>query len=197
VIAYDRRGYGGSGAPEPYGATTVHEQTEDAAALVRALDAAPAIVAGADFGALVVLDLLVRHPGMIRGAVLLGPPLYAFVAEANEALATERARLEEAVRSDGPEAAVERWLPEGASAERRARARVSHRAFFADYGGLATWPVTRAMLRGISVPVVVLDGERAAAHDRAAADALTRLLPAGRRASGAEPLPALRELLGA
>jgi len=26
VIAYDRRGYGGSGAPEPYAATTVAEQ---------------------------------------------------------------------------------------------------------------------------------------------------------------------------
>ena len=34
VIAYDRRGYGASGAPEPYGGTTVEEQAEDAAALL-------------------------------------------------------------------------------------------------------------------------------------------------------------------
>src|SRR3954451_7447628 len=58
VVAYDRRGYGGSGAPEPYGGTTVEEQAEDAAALLRALDAAPATVAGEGFGALVALDLL-------------------------------------------------------------------------------------------------------------------------------------------
>ena len=37
VVAYDRRGYGDSGAPEPYVQTTVHEHAEDLAALVRAL----------------------------------------------------------------------------------------------------------------------------------------------------------------
>src|SRR4051794_27511573 len=57
VIAYDRRGYGASGAPEPYEATTVHEQGEDAAAVLRATADAPAIVAGEGFGALVALDL--------------------------------------------------------------------------------------------------------------------------------------------
>src|SRR5215210_6203795 len=39
VIAYDRRGYGRSGAPDPYQRTTVQEQAQDAAALLRALDA--------------------------------------------------------------------------------------------------------------------------------------------------------------
>src|SRR5688500_13379567 len=53
VVAYDRRGYGGSGAPEAYAGTTVEEQAEDAAALLRALDAAPAVVAGDGFGALI------------------------------------------------------------------------------------------------------------------------------------------------
>src|SRR4051794_31959975 len=38
AIRYDRRGYGESGAPEPYVGTTVMEQAEDAAALLRALD---------------------------------------------------------------------------------------------------------------------------------------------------------------
>src|SRR5437762_776357 len=59
TIAYDRRGYGGSGAPEPYDRTTVNEQAEDLAALLHAINAAPAVAAGADFGALVVLDVLV------------------------------------------------------------------------------------------------------------------------------------------
>ncbi|MCW3012713.1 MAG: hypothetical protein JWO90_3117, partial [Solirubrobacterales bacterium] len=44
AIAYDRRGYGGSTAPEGYAATTVEEQAEDLAALLRALDAAPALL---------------------------------------------------------------------------------------------------------------------------------------------------------
>ncbi len=38
AIAYDRRGYGASGAPQPYAATTIQEQAEDAAALMTALE---------------------------------------------------------------------------------------------------------------------------------------------------------------
>src|SRR5258706_11218145 len=79
VIAYDRRGYGSSGAPEPYGGTTVQEQAEDAAAVLRELDAVPAVVCGEGFGALVALDLMTRHAGLVRGAVLSDPPLLALV----------------------------------------------------------------------------------------------------------------------
>jgi len=43
AIAYDRRGYGASGAPEPYAATTVQEQSQDAGALLQGLAAAPAL----------------------------------------------------------------------------------------------------------------------------------------------------------
>src|SRR6476619_3014204 len=57
VIAHDRRGYGGSGAPEPYAATTVQEQGEDAAALLGAVAAGPVRVIGFGFGALIALDL--------------------------------------------------------------------------------------------------------------------------------------------
>src|SRR3954470_24709964 len=60
-IRYDRRGYGESGAPEPYAGTTVMEQAEDAAALLGALGVSAAVVAGIGFGALIALDLAVRH----------------------------------------------------------------------------------------------------------------------------------------
>src|SRR3954452_4975264 len=60
VIAYDRRGYGASGAPEPYEATTVHEQAEYAAAVLRAIWAVPAVVHGDGIAAWGALDLLVR-----------------------------------------------------------------------------------------------------------------------------------------
>src|SRR4051794_36266168 len=76
VIAYGRRGYGEGEAPQPYERTTVQEQAEDAAALIGALEAAPAVVIAADLGALVVLDLLRRHPGAVRAAVLIDAPLY-------------------------------------------------------------------------------------------------------------------------
>jgi Predicted hydrolases or acyltransferases (alpha/beta hydrolase superfamily) len=77
AIAYDRRAYGESEAPEPYRGTTVSEQSEDAAALIEALGAAPAIVCGHELGALVALDLVRRHPNLTRAAVLLEPPVLA------------------------------------------------------------------------------------------------------------------------
>src|SRR5207237_1407573 len=133
VITYDRRGYGGSEAPEPYEGTTVEEQAEDAAALLSGLGATPALVVGDGFGALVALDLLKRYPGLVRAAVLSDPPLFAFVPESTEVLAAQRAELEEALRAGGPEAAVERWLGGRVDDDALIRARRAHRAFFADY----------------------------------------------------------------
>ena len=158
VVTYDRRGYGGSGAPEPYTRTTVNEQAEDLAALIEALDAAPALLVGADFGALVVLDVLLRHPHAARAAVLIEPPLHQFDPEATERLSTERLALEEALRDGGPEEAVARWLGDGADAERVERAKRSARGFFADYGGLASLPITRGELKRLNVALAVVGG---------------------------------------
>ncbi|HEV2753976.1 MAG TPA: alpha/beta fold hydrolase [Solirubrobacteraceae bacterium] len=181
VVAYDRRGYGGSGAPEPYSATTVNEQAEDLAALVRGLDAAPALLAGEGFGALVVLDVLRRHPALARGAVLADPPLYAFVPEATEELSAQRVELEGALRTGGPGAAVERWLGGRAPADRVERARRHARAFFADLAGLASLSVSRAELRAITLPLVVLTGPATPPADRLAADRMSDLPPDVRR----------------
>src|SRR6185295_11601339 len=121
AIAYDRRGYGASGAPEPYGGTSVEEQAEDAAALLHALGTPPAVVAGDGFGALVALDLVKRHGGLVRAVVLSDPVLFALVPEATEFLSAQRAQIEEAVRAGGPGAGVEAFLggrTEGAALER-------------------------------------------------------------------------------
>jgi pimeloyl-ACP methyl ester carboxylesterase len=195
VIAYDRRGYGASGAPDPYQGTTVEEQAEDAAALLRALDAAPALVCGDGFGALVALDLAKRHRALVRATVLSNPPLFMFVLEATEQLAAERAELEAAVRAGGPEAGVEAWLGGRVEGEALARARAAHRAFFADYAGLASWPASRRELRALDPPAVVLTGPWSPPHVVAAADALAELLPAARRASDDDLVAAARSLL--
>lgn len=181
AIAYDRRGYGASGAPEPYVATMVDEQAEDAAALLRALDAAPALLVGDGFGALVALDLLVRRPAMVRAAVLSNPPLFAFVPQATEVLAAQRAELEEALREGGPRAAVARWLGGRVDDEALARAQDAARAFFADYGGLASWSPSRRELRAVAAPVAVVTSPYAPPHVVAAADAAAGLVPGARR----------------
>ncbi len=157
VIAYDRRGYGDSGAPQPYTRTTVNEQAEDLAVLVEALDAAPALLVGADFGALVVLDVLLRHRSLAREAVFVDPPLHQFSPEATEALSAERLALEEALRFGGPREAVTKWVrARGGSGARIERAVRDARSFFADYGGLASLPISRGDLRSLDLPVRVV-----------------------------------------
>jgi pimeloyl-ACP methyl ester carboxylesterase len=197
VITYDRRGYGSSGAPIPFEATTINEQAEDAAAVLRAVGAEPAVVVGIGIGALIALDLLARHTGLVAGAVLADPPLFAFVAEAAEALSAERATLEEALREGGPELAVERWLGPGADPERVAHARAHARAFFADLAGLATWPVTRGRLRAIDAPAVVLTSAAAPVHVQRAADAVAGLMPRAQRDHGGDVAAAARAMLAA
>jgi pimeloyl-ACP methyl ester carboxylesterase len=177
VVAYDRRGYGGSGAPQPYTVATVNEHAEDLVALLVALDAAPALLVGADFGALVALDVVQRHGRLVRGAVLVDPPAYMFVAEATEGLSEARRELEEELRAGGPEVLE------------RERGRV------ADFGGIASLPLTHAGLRAIDVPIAIVASGRARPHDLAAAEALLDATPS---ALGAPDVPsAVRQVSAA
>jgi esterase len=73
VIAYDRRGWDRSERPEPYQRTTVTEQADDAAALLDALAAAPAVVIGRSYGGWVATDLALRYPDSVRALALLEP----------------------------------------------------------------------------------------------------------------------------
>jgi pimeloyl-ACP methyl ester carboxylesterase len=195
VIAHDRRGYGSSGSPEPYTGTTVMEQAEDAAAVLTHLDATGAVAAGDGFGALVALDLLRRHPALVRAAVAADPPLFALVPEATEVLAAQRLEVHEALRDRGPEAGVSAWLAGRVQGEALERARAGHRGFYADFAGLASWDVTRRELRAIGQPVVVLTGPGSGEVFRLAADRLAALLPAVRRADDGDLAAAVRSLL--
>ena len=184
AIALDRRGYGASGAPEPYAATTVQEQAEDVAALLSALDAAPALLLGDGFGALVVLELLVRRPSLARAAVLVDPPLYAFVPAATAALADERTLLEQGLREGGPADAIRAWLGDeviAADEARAERAVAAQGGFFADYAGQSSWSPSRRELRSIGMPVAVVTGPDTAEHVVSAADIVVGLLPDARR----------------
>jgi hypothetical protein len=77
----------------------------------------------------------------------------------------------------GPERAVEAWVGERAGEAALARAKASHRAFFADYAGLASWPVKRGDLRGLAVPVTLLTGPETPWHVVRAVEAIAGLVP--------------------
>lgn len=73
VITYDRRGCARSERPVPYERTSVAEQTDDAATLLDALAATPAVVIGRSYGGTMAVDLAIRYPELVRALVLLEP----------------------------------------------------------------------------------------------------------------------------
>jgi len=67
VIGYDRRGYTRSGGEVVRSAA---EHTRDAAAVLEALEARPAVAVGTSAGATIALDLAVRRPDLVRAVVV-------------------------------------------------------------------------------------------------------------------------------
>jgi pimeloyl-ACP methyl ester carboxylesterase len=189
TIAYDRRGYGDSGAPEPYTGTTVGEQADDLAALIEALGAAPAVLVGHALGAMVALDVLLRHRSLAGGAVLIEPPVLWLSPQGPEVVAELRAAIERGARDGGPGGAVDAYLEHvgGTDAlalygdDRVDAAHAAAHAFAADLSAGPTWSATRRELRTIEAPVALVTGERSAPVYGEVADVLASLLPAARR----------------
>ena len=137
TIVYDRRGHFRSERPEPY-ATNVHENADDAAGLIEALEAAPAIVIGRSYGGAVAVDLTLRYPELVRGLALLEGD----VPSMSETAAQEWARLEE-LAADGAERVLRFVLGEGWESMPEAAKKI-----FVDNG-----PALVAELRGGYPPV--------------------------------------------
>lgn len=169
AIAFDRRGWGGSSAPEPYLRTTVEEQGEDAAGVLAELGTERALACGSGLGAVVALDLLCRRPGLLRGAVLIEPPLLAFLPDATEGLSSDRLTIEQALRDGGVAGAVELYMsgglpflgpgaeriPEPASNAARARPL----SLFAELAAVPDWAVRPAQLRAVETRSLIVTGD--------------------------------------
>ena len=104
VIAYDRRGCTRSERPEPYERTTVAEQADDAAALLEALAAAPAVVIGRSYGGAVAIDLALRYPDRVRALVLLEGDALGLSPTGLEWTKAIRNRLRDVAAQDGVDA---------------------------------------------------------------------------------------------
>jgi pimeloyl-ACP methyl ester carboxylesterase len=70
AILYDRRGFSRSERPEPF-VTDVHQQADDAAAVIDVLEAAPTIAIGRSQGGEIAVDLALRYPDRVRALALL------------------------------------------------------------------------------------------------------------------------------
>jgi 3-oxoadipate enol-lactonase len=186
-IAFDRRAYGDSETPDPYRGSTVAEQAEDAAAVIERLEAAPAIVCGHELGALVALDLAWRHRGLVRGVVLVEPPVLALSIEGSAAMSSLREAIErEAREAEDPAAgAADALLRETAGEaafdllgnERVEAARAAGRALAADLVAAPTYGFGLRDLRALDVPATIVAGKRSATVRREVARRVAELLP--------------------
>ena len=79
VITYDRRGNSRSRKNEAASTPTMAAQADDAATLIRACGFSQAVVFGTSGGGVIGLELLARHPEVVRGAVVHEPPLVALL----------------------------------------------------------------------------------------------------------------------
>lgn len=93
VITYDRRGNSRSPRPRGWNSTSVAEQADDAAGLLSALHLAPALVFGNSFGATIALELLIRHPEVVRGAIVHEPFLPSLLPNAQDIDGFWRAKM--------------------------------------------------------------------------------------------------------
>jgi pimeloyl-ACP methyl ester carboxylesterase len=171
VVTYDRRGHSRSPRPEGWDTTSPNEQADDAAALLTALELGPAAVFGNSYGAIFALNLVIRHPEVVRGAILHEPPLISVLERPEETQAAVGGAVEKGMASGGPPAAVEsfiRFAAGDANWERlepdlRERMQGNGETLFdIEMGKFEDYRPDDATLGAVSVPVEVLVSEESA-----------------------------------
>lgn len=167
VVTYDRRGNSRSPQPADWETTSMDEQADDAAALLRSLDLAPAAIFGTSGGAIILLDLLSRHPDIVRGAIVHEPPLVSLLTNAAELGTMLQTRTQEAMARGGPRGAMEMFLRteagdenfERLAPELRDRMLGNAELFFSlELQAFVSYVPDLQALRRVTVPVDVVAG---------------------------------------
>lgn len=110
VVTYDRRGNARSPRPEHWDTTGVQQQADDAAALLQALDLAPAAAFGLSSGGEILVDLLLRRPELLTGAVFHEAGYVEMTSDPDAVGAFMGASFDEGMARGGRPAALESFL---------------------------------------------------------------------------------------
>jgi esterase len=187
VFVYDRRGCTRSERPDPYDITTVGQHADDAAGLLEALDAIPAVVIGRSYGGEVAVDLVQRYPDLVRALVLLEPAVFALSAETLAWGKMLASQVQAAAAAGGPAAASDRlyrivlgdaaWqgLPEAV----RQMVVDNGPAVLAELTGGWSRP-DPAVLARVRQPVLIVSAASSPAAFRSANDVLSGMIPGAR-----------------
>jgi pimeloyl-ACP methyl ester carboxylesterase len=188
VIGYDRRGYRRSGGEVVRSAA---EHVLDAAAVLEALQAGPAVAVGTSAGATIALEVAVRRPDLVRAVVVHETPWRALRHPDASGLANLVRMQWLAWRGRYPEAAetLLRWVysyRDGGSAwdafpeQWRQTARENGRSVVADLRAtMGGYPRPQDLAK-ITSPVVCTYGSRSRSYMRSITRALARAIPAAR-----------------
>jgi pimeloyl-ACP methyl ester carboxylesterase len=191
VVTYDRRGNSRSPRPAGWTATSVAEQADDATALLEALALAPAVLYGTSGGGAIALEVVLRHPEAVRGALLHDPWVPALAGEPVAEDGPFGAAIERGWAAEGPGGAVDAFLRAVLGEEQgphdpdrpsriRGNGEVAFRVESPAWAAFAPEPQRLAAARA---PIAVMCGRESAPVFRQPAAALAARL-------GVEPLPA-------
>ena len=168
VVTYDRTGTSRSPAPSHWTSTTVAEQADDAARLLASLVTQPATVYGTSNGAVVALELALRHPALVSRAVLHEPPLLTVLADPEPVGTMLGTLIGTAMQAGGPPAALDAFLRfafgdavvDGWPAELRGRMLANADMVFAvELPAFQGYRPDEAALAAARVPIEVAVGE--------------------------------------
>ncbi|MEV5987753.1 alpha/beta hydrolase [Streptomyces sp. NPDC052051] len=191
VIAPDARGHGASS-----NATRPFRHTDDLAALLRHLDAGPAILVGLSMGGGIAVDTALEHPDVVRALVVSGVGTSEPAFQDPWTTATQSAYWQALGAGDidtfidtfslfiyGPHRTAEDVDPE---VDRRLR-EMTRSTIAKHTGDEPDWsvPVTDTWARAatITVPLLAVNGGSDSADHIGMAERLVRLVPGGRAAT--------------
>ena len=106
VITYDRRGTSRSARSPHWSETSVAEQADDAASVLRRVGVPSALVFGTSNGAAVALELALRHPERVSRLVIHEIPLLSVLQEPAPVAAAIGSLIGGAMEAGGPGAAL-------------------------------------------------------------------------------------------